>query len=126
MYIAGPLNSSGNVARNIRVAVKLADELWGLDFVPYVPHLSHFHDLICEHPPEEWIKFDLYWLHKCDCLFRIEGESWGADIEVEEARSIMPVFKDIQELLAWRERLVASEKDEDLPVRESEQAGRAD
>lgn len=49
--------------------------------------------MIHPRPYQDWIKIDLEWVKKCDCLLRLEGESKGADGEVELAKSLnKPIF----------------------------------
>ena len=100
VYIAGPY-TLGNQADNVRLAVQAAERLIALGFEAYVPHLTHLWHLISPHEWSFWMHRDLYWLARCDCVIRLPGESVGADVEVQEARSIgMPVFESIAEVLA--------------------------
>jgi len=34
---------------------------------------------------EEWLEWDFAWLDQCDWVLRLDGESRGADMEVERA-----------------------------------------
>jgi len=48
---------------------------------------------------EDVLEYDLKWLEKCDILYRVEGESKGADIEMAHARKLnIPIVKDIKQL----------------------------
>lgn len=87
IYIAGPY-SIGNVRDNIRNAVRAADLVIEAGHVPFLPHLSHFWDLISPKDYEEWISYDLRWLEKCEALIRLPGESRGADREVQRANEL--------------------------------------
>lgn len=51
-----------------------------------IPHLSHFVELQHHFTWDEWIAMDLELLGRCDILYRIYGESVGADLEVEFAK----------------------------------------
>lgn len=92
VYVAGPY-SKGDVAVNVRKAICAADELWAAGFAPYLPHLTHFWHILVPHPYEEWLDLDNQFIPVCDALFRMPGESSGADKEVALARSLgIPVF----------------------------------
>lgn len=85
IYIAGPY-SKGDVALNVKAAIYAGDYVARLGHIPFIPHLTHFWHLIISHEYEFWMKQDLYWLEMCDALLRLDGESSGADREVENAK----------------------------------------
>jgi hypothetical protein len=92
VYIAGPY-TKGDVAQNVKNALRLGDYLANIGHVPYVPHLTHFWHLCFPREYQWWLKYDLVWLNHCDCLVRIAGESSGADKEVSHAQNHkIPVF----------------------------------
>ena len=97
VYVAGPLSSSGNYLENVRVAVRAAEELRAMGYVPFVPHLSALWQLISPHCEYEyWLPMDLDWIDRCDAVLRLPGESRGADEEVKYAISQgKPVFLEI-------------------------------
>lgn len=81
VYVAGPL-SAGNVGENVRKAIWACDYLLSLGYTPYCPHLTHFWALVTgDKLWDQWLDFDEKWLLKCDVLFRLSGESRGADRE---------------------------------------------
>jgi hypothetical protein len=102
IYIAGPYTSDpeGNVLKTIA----FADILLEHDFVPFIPHLSHYWE---QHSPkhyDHWMEYNLHFVSRCDALFRIFGHSPGADKEVEFAKKIgKPIFNNLSELIKWRE-----------------------
>lgn len=99
VYIASPY-TLGDVAVNVKKQIDVADELILLGFAPYVPLYSHFQHMVHPRPYETWTKLDLEWVKVCDCLLRLEGESSGADKEVEFARKNgIPVFYSFRELI---------------------------
>jgi len=99
VYVAGPY-SQGDVAMNVRRAYEAASQLADAGFAPFVPHHTHFWQLMFPRPYEEWLTLDLAFLPCCDAVLRLSGESVGADGEVREARSLgIPVFDDIDNLL---------------------------
>lgn len=64
--------------------------------------MSHYRDKRHWHPYQYYINEDLRWLRRCDALYRIPGESGGADIEVAEAERLgIPVFRDLTALATW-------------------------
>ena len=100
VYVAGPY-TVGDPAVNTSKAMQLGHFLmsWrpkpdnGYRLVPFVPHLSHFMHLLQARPYDEWIDQDLVWVCSCDVLFRMDGPSEGADLEVKTARNFnVPVF----------------------------------
>jgi len=102
VYIAGPY-TKGDVALNVKNAVGLADRLVGYGCIPFVPHFLHFWHMMFPHKDEQyWLDYDNEWLLVCDALFRIPGDSKGAEAEVELARqSGIPVFHTLFDLSCW-------------------------
>ena len=99
VYVAGPYSS--NPEANVGRAMAVWHELKDLGFHPYLPHLSHFLHLVRPRAYEEWLAYDLIELRLCHALLRLDGNSAGADLEVEEAgRMAIPiVFCEDDELL---------------------------
>jgi hypothetical protein len=87
VYIAGPY-TKGNIMNNINQAVWIGNQLLDMGFIPFIPHLTGFWDLIISHDYETWMEYDLEWLKECDAVLRISGESIGADREVEIAKDM--------------------------------------
>lgn len=100
IYVAGPY-TKGDVAENVRNAIITGNNLRALGHTPFIPHLTHFWHLLVPHDIEFWYKYDLEWLKVCDAVFRLNGESHGADKEVELANQLnIPVVYDYAELIA--------------------------
>jgi hypothetical protein len=92
IYIAGPY-SKGDVAENVRNAIYEANYISFLGHEYYLPHTSHFEHMLIPRPYEFWLKHDMAWLELCDALFRMEGESNGADKEVARMIELgRPIF----------------------------------
>jgi hypothetical protein len=92
VYVAGPL-TTGDVFANIHEATVAANLLLALGYLPFLPHLTALWASITPRPYEDWMAYDFGWLKACDCLFRLRGESSGADREVAEAHRLgIPVF----------------------------------
>jgi hypothetical protein len=61
--------------------------------------------MIHPRPYQDWIKFDLDWILKCDYLLRLDGESKGADDEVGFASEHnIPVFYQIEAMVRFNNR----------------------
>jgi hypothetical protein len=92
IYVAGPY-TKGDVAKNVHKAIEVGNNLRALGHTPFIPHLTHFWHLLIPHEVDYWYVYDIEWLLECDAVFRIEGESNGADTEVETAKiNDMPVY----------------------------------
>lgn len=101
VYIAGPY-SKGDVAINVKRAMDFANEIILMGHHPFCPHLSHFLHINNSQPYEKWLELDIAYLKVCDILYRIEGESPGADKEVEIATSLnIPVIYSLNNLLLF-------------------------
>ena len=72
-------------------------------YAPFLPHLSHYWNLVSKHSWGEWLEYDEAWVEVCDAVIRLPGHSPGADREVAYAvaRNI-PVFYTVAELNQWR------------------------
>lgn len=98
VYISGPYTKGGMV-QNIQRIIAVAEILTSRGYLVFVPHLSHLWDLISPHPYEFWMWIDLAWVRRCDAVFRVSGDSSGADREVNEAIiNNIPVYTDLSEL----------------------------
>ncbi len=98
VYIASPY-TKGDVAVNVKRQLDCVDELMNLGFAPFAPLYSHFQHMAHPRPYEDWVKIDLEWVKVCDCVLRLDGESNGADGEVEFAGANgIKVFYTIDEL----------------------------
>jgi hypothetical protein len=99
IYVAGPY-TKGDVAVNVKNAISVGNNLRALGHVPFIPHLTHFwHMLIPHYDVNYWYRYDLEWLKKCDAVFRLPGDSVGADREVEVAKELgLPVFESYEGL----------------------------
>jgi len=104
VYIAGPI-SKGPLERNIRRAFDAANILMMNGFHPYVPHFCCFMDITHPHPYERWMTLGFAFISTCEAVFRLDGESTGADRECDFAIAIgIPVFNSIESLIDYRDR----------------------
>jgi hypothetical protein len=91
VYVAGPI--TGNMMANTREAVYVADIMRENDVAPYVPHLSVAWEMITSYDHRQWLEYDAQIIMRCDALYRMDGDSKGADWEVEYCdRTSTPVF----------------------------------
>jgi hypothetical protein len=106
VYIAGPYRKPDPCA-NTQHAMYIATVLLDTGLcVPILPHLTHFWHTTHPREPDVWLTYDAHMLARCDALYRLPGESAGADIEEDIARHLnMPIFSpgpnQYQNLLKW-------------------------
>lgn len=63
--------------------------------VPLIPHLTMFVHFLFPQPLEFWYAYDIDALEQCQAVFRFDGDSTGADREVERAIELgIPVFTE--------------------------------
>ena len=103
VYVAGPI-SKGSMHHNIRRALDMARKLWNKGYLPFVPQLSFFWHIIYPIDDGEgyvkadgslnfWMDYDFQMIRNCQALFRLDGESVGADMEIEFAHKLgIPVW----------------------------------
>lgn len=62
--------------------------------------------MIFPHDYEYWMSYDASIIEHCDGLFRMKGESLGADREVRQAESLgIPIFDDVDFVKEWADRI---------------------
>jgi len=102
VYVAGPI-SKGDVFDNIVRAIKWGRRMVQDGFAPYIPHFDAYMfawgDGSGQNTEEiSWngyLEWDLEWVAASDAVFRVTGESKGADLEVAVAKQLgIPVFYD--------------------------------
>jgi hypothetical protein len=102
VYIAGPI-SLGDVDENIRQGLEWGRTMLRDGLAPYIPHLDTF--LFGGTNADEWhglLEWDLEWVSVSEAVFRLPGESKGADLEVRMARELsIPVFHSYGTLLDY-------------------------
>lgn len=93
VYIAGPYTHPDPVV-NTREACIVATALIDSGVASaLVPHPTLLWHLVTPREVDYWYALDLSHLHRCDALYRIAGESSGADAEVAFAvEHSIPVF----------------------------------
>ena len=97
VYVAGPI--SADIIHNTRNAIDVWKVLMYEGYIPIVPHLSILIELV--YPiRDEWYKYDLHLLYRCDMMLRLPGASFGADLEEAFAKEHgIPVYYTVEELI---------------------------
>lgn len=104
VYLAAPYRLPDPV-QNTHRAITVADELIFDGFIPYIPHLTLLWHLVTPRNAEFWYDYDYHILKRCDAVLRIEGESVGADKEVELAKECgIPVFYSMKDLITFKRK----------------------
>lgn len=129
VYVAGPI-TKGPLDQNVRKAHEAGIALLKSGFAVIVPHGSCFwgnrtvgvvvlhggDQLVSptffepEVLPEgtkhgDWYGCDLEIVRRCDAVYRLPGESTGADLEVAEAEKAgIPVFTDMAAIMQWGQK----------------------
>jgi hypothetical protein len=104
VYVAGPI--TGQPFRCVGQSVEAWEALRGLGVVPFCPQWSVIAEMVWPQDYEEWLAYDFDIIRRCDAVYRLVGESPGADREVEFARSLgKPVFDDpfLRDIADWVE-----------------------
>lgn len=115
VYIASPY-TKGDGGVNVKKQLEMFTLLSDAGFFPYAPLLTHFVHMHNPRPYRTWIEHDFIWVKTCDALIRLQGESAGADREIETAeRYDIPVFREIDELYLWAKR-TGWDYNETIPV----------
>ena len=104
IYVAGPI--SKDPFGCVRVSNHAFSMLRDNGAIPFMPQWSVISEMVRGRDYEYWLEYDFDVIRRCDALFRLYGESPGADREVHFARSLgLPIFdevhKPIPELIKW-------------------------
>ncbi len=98
VYLACPMRI-GHWSNNVRKAATIGRQLMDAGYAVINPMGSWLLDLAVPTKFEDWIECDYGLIAVSDCVLRIEGESEGADLEVERADGIgKDVFLDVKVL----------------------------
>lgn len=82
VYVSGPIGDDPSKwDENLRNSILVAEDLYRLGCLPFVPHLSVAWHKIVPHTPAWWLTYDIELLAKCDGIFMMPGHSVGAEIE---------------------------------------------
>lgn len=105
VYIAGPLSTGGSYSGtvlNVQNAIDAADLVLMKGGAPFCPHLSHYWNLHYFHTWDEWMALDRAWIEVSHVVWRLPGESKGADQEVQWANELgIPVITTLTEMMDY-------------------------
>ena len=104
VYIAGPLGEGPAAEVNTTTAMLTMHKMMDHGLAVICPHLSLFAHRLIERPYEEWMALNLELVRRSDHVYRIPGESPGADREVAHAVECaipvwMPEFGGLDQFL---------------------------
>lgn len=84
----------------MRNAMEAANRMIEAGHAPFVPHLYHFQHLHAPHCYGVWTGIDNAFVAVCDALYRLPGQSCGADAEWNLAMDLnIPCFDVLDDLL---------------------------
>lgn len=86
VYVAGPINGSGDREENCRKAEDIAARLWRKGYCSFVAHANNAWMRRHNFTEDEALAWDFRWLDTCDAVVRLPGVSPGSDAEVQRAR----------------------------------------
>jgi len=97
------MTTVGEPGPNLHAAASVAADLLLAGCNPVVPHVTWIlHAIRPDVPVEAWTDWCLSVLARCDALYRLDGESVGADRELERAKELgIPVFRSIDGIGLW-------------------------
>lgn len=87
VYIASPY-SNGSQAANVAKQMEAYIYLANMGYCPIAPLLSHFLEIYHSFKFSNWLEIDKKLISISDIVLRLDGESVGADIEVEYAKNL--------------------------------------
>ncbi|MFW9834698.1 MAG: DUF4406 domain-containing protein [Candidatus Thorarchaeota archaeon] len=92
IYVAGPYSGSTReeIEENVRKAMETGLRIWKKGHFPYIPHLTHWPDLLAkdldiEMEWADYMNWHAPWVDHCDALF-LMAESKGALLEYNRAK----------------------------------------
>jgi hypothetical protein len=108
VYIACPI-SNGDKERsvetrtlNLKRATEAFDTLWKMGLAPMNPAFSACHPNWEDVPYRVWTEIDKPWVLASAAVYRVSGESLGADEECDLAfQNGIPVFSELSALAAY-------------------------
>jgi hypothetical protein len=105
IYIAGPYtgDTPKEIEENVRKAMEAGLKIWKKGHFPYIPHLTHWPDILSkeiniEMEWEDYMKWHAVWVDQCDALILL-AESKGALLEYQRAKKEGKiVFHSLEEI----------------------------
>jgi hypothetical protein len=105
IYVAGPYTGSNldEIEENVRKAMEAGLKIWKKGHFPYIPHLTHWPDILARELEidmdwEDYMNWHAPWVDHCDALFLL-AESKGALLELNRAREEgKTIFHSLEEI----------------------------
>jgi len=105
IYIAGPYSADTEEERvkNVEVIVSAGIKLFRKGHIPYIPHLTHYVDILARRAKIKfrWKDYMIWhgaWLKLCDA-FLFMGSSRGADLEHKIAKRLRKkIFYSVKDI----------------------------
>ena len=105
IYVAGPYSAAtaAGLIENTNRAVEAGLKLFKKGHFPFVPHLTHYVDLLAQQKGipmawEEYLMWDKPWLEDCDAVLLL-APSRGALLELEHAKRLgLRIFNNLDEI----------------------------
>lgn len=102
IYLSGPI-TGGDREQNFAQAAAIHRHLMQRGFAVINPMLTMKLPWAWEVEHMHWIEADLPIIERVDAVFRLPGQSVGADLEEAHANKCgVPVFRTVGDLLAWQ------------------------
>lgn len=104
VYISGPI-TKGDQFRNVQKAMDAFNDLLSAGIYAYCPHWTAFAHMTYPRSHRDWMRYDLEgMIPRCNAVWRLPGESVGADEECREARRLgIPVFDQFSDVVHWHQ-----------------------
>ena len=102
VYIAAPYTVPDCIS-NTHDAIMAAEKIEATGLLTsYVPHMNMLWHLVQPHDVDFWYSYDLAFLARSDALYRLPGDSVGADDEaIYAGKRLIPVFYAFDPLIEW-------------------------
>jgi len=105
IYVAGPYSGDTieQIEENVRRAMEAGLIIWKKGHFPYIPHLTHWPDILSRELGikmdwTDYMRWHAPWVDECDALFLL-AESKGALLERQRAiDEKKPIFKSLEEI----------------------------
>ncbi len=114
IYVAGPYTGSTleEIEENVRKAMEVGLKIWKKGHFPYIPHLTHWPDILArdleiEMNWEDYMNWHAPWVDHCEALFLL-AKSKGSLLEYnrakEQGKIVFHSFEEIpnvERALTW-------------------------
>ncbi|NHI87965.1 MAG: DUF4406 domain-containing protein [Candidatus Thorarchaeota archaeon] len=119
IYVAGPYTgqTKEEIEENVRKAMEAGLRIWKKGHFPYIPHLTHWPDILAKELGidmdwPDYMNWHAPWVDHCDALFLL-AESKGALLELnrvkEQGKTVFHTLEEIPTVdrsLTWAHEYV--------------------